>query len=175
MTAAPTAAAAAAAFEQRPAADRRPGRGRGDLVHSEEEMNQILRNLQQQEEQYELGVFFTSAAASTPGGLTGRPLRDEARLVCAPSDRRDSLDDFEMRYKRTLAVVTSMELDPRALKFKYLNHNGTRLWRSWRPRERWQRELMLGLSATTILARADLETGQGLCQTRRRFMKTAAG
>ena len=33
-------------------------------------------------------------------------------------------DDFEMRYKRTLAVVTPMELDPRALKFKYLNHNG---------------------------------------------------
>ena len=43
---------AGATAEQRAAADanmRRPGRGRGDLVHSEEEMNQILRNLQQED------------------------------------------------------------------------------------------------------------------------------
>ena len=104
---------------------RRPGRSRGDLVHSEEEMRLVLLRLKQQEEQY----------AQAYGGCTLRPAEHSTMTASAPRrmwarvrpshrDDYDDDDDFEMRYKRTLAVVTPMELDAHALKFKYRNNNG---------------------------------------------------
>lgn len=38
--------------------------------------------------------------------------------------RREEAEETEFRYLRTMAVITPMELDPHARKFKYINYNG---------------------------------------------------
>jgi hypothetical protein len=81
-----------------------------------------------------------------------------------PTVHRDALDDPEMRYKRTLAVTTPMELDAGALKFKYINNNGT-----------------FPAPAHPRAAHAGRDPAgwrlchQGMSSTRRRYMKTGGG